>query len=111
MTSNLRRMCEALAAQGVRLILVPTANMQPFTHVARAHRSDHGGQSRRWPSPMPITAAIEGDLTYVGGSLSLPARMARCWPRRARAPALLIADLPAAIRPASATQLHDFRRI
>ncbi|EKD61747.1 MAG: Nitrilase/cyanide hydratase and apolipoprotein N-acyltransferase, partial [uncultured bacterium] len=58
----------ALAAAGVTLILVPTANMLPFTHVMTATvpamAANHG---------VAIVYAnycgVEGDLTYAGGSL------------------------------------------
>lgn len=82
----------ALAGQGVRLILCPTANMAPFTHVARvtvpAMAVNHG---------VSIVYAnysgTEGYLTYVGQSL-IADPYGEVVAQAGTGPALLVADLP-----------------
>ncbi|NUB45305.1 nitrilase [Fertoebacter nigrum] len=82
----------ALAAQGVRIILVPTANMQPYTHVVR-HTVPAMAANHAVSIVYANYCGSEGDLDYVGGSLiaaadgSIPAQAGTT-------PALLIADLP-----------------
>jgi 5-aminopentanamidase len=99
----------ALAARGVTLFLVPTANMMPFTHVVRATvpamAANHG-----------ITIAyanycgIEGDLTYVGGSL-IAGPHGEVLAQAGEGPALLIVDVPAADPARLSTQNADFRKV
>jgi predicted amidohydrolase len=100
----------ALAAQGVQLILCPTANMQPFTHVVRftvpAMAANHA-----------LTIAYanycgsEGDLDYVGGSL-IADPYGEPLVQAGQGPALLLADLPKGLDPARlSTQAIDFRKI
>ena len=100
----------ALAAQGVQLILCPTANMQPFTHVIRftvpAHAANHA---------LTIAYAnycgTEGDLTYVGGSL-IADPYGEPLAQAGLRPALLVATLPANLDPSRlATQSADYRTI
>ena len=100
----------ALAAQGVQLVLCPTANMQPFTHVVRftvrAMAANHG---------LTIAYAnycgTEGDLTYVGGSL-IADPYGEALVQAGLGPALLQADLPTALNPARlSTQASDYRKI
>ena len=100
----------ALAAQGVQLILCPTANMLPFTHVVRftvpAMAANHG---------LTIAYAnycgTEGDLTYVGGSL-IADPYGEPLVQAGQGPALLMADLPATLDPARlSTQGLDYRKI
>lgn len=100
----------ALAAQGVTLILTPTANMEPFHHVVRA--------------TVPAMAAnhavrivyanycgAEGDLTYIGGSL-IAAEDGSVVAQAGRGPALIIADLPSDLnRDLLYTQAADYRPI
>jgi 5-aminopentanamidase len=100
----------ALAAQGVSLILTPTANMEPFHHVVRA--------------TVPAMAAnhavrivyanycgTEGDLTYIGGSL-MAAEDGSVVAQAGRGPALIIADLPDTLnRDMLYTQAADYRPI
>lgn len=82
----------ALAAAGVAVLLVPTANMLPYTHVMRATvpamAANHG---------MTIVYAnycgAEGDLTYAGGSLIVGAD-GDVLAQAGMGPALLIADVP-----------------
>jgi nitrilase len=98
-----------LAGRGARLILCPTANMQPFTHVARltvpSQAVNHG---------VAIAYAnycgTEGDLTYCGGSVLVGADGA-IHARAGLAEALLIAELPDPDPGLLSTQLSDFRPV
>ncbi|MGV8988259.1 MAG: carbon-nitrogen hydrolase family protein [Cypionkella sp.] len=100
----------ALAAQGVDLILCPTANMAPFTHVAKvtvpAMAANYG---------LSIAYAnycgVEGDLTYVGLSL-IADPYGEVLAQAGTGPALLVADLPEVLDAARlSTQARDFRVI
>lgn len=99
----------ALAAQGVTLILVPTANMEPFTHVVRhtvaAMAAGHG---------VSIVYANycgqDGHLTYVGGTL-IAARDGTILAQAGTGTALLIADLPELGADALSSQALDFKAI
>ncbi len=99
----------ALAAQGATLILVPTANMHPFTHVVRhtvpAMAANHG---------VSIAYAnycgTEGDLTYVGGS-QITGPHGETLAMAGDGPALLIADLPPRDPARASTQNLDFRKV
>ena len=83
---------KALADRAVTVVLAPTANMAPFTHVIRhtvpAMAGNHG---------VSIVYAnycgTEGDLTYVGGSLIVGPH-GEILAQAGDTPALLIADLP-----------------
>jgi 5-aminopentanamidase len=81
----------ALALDGVRLVLCPTANMEPNGHVSRlvvpAHAINHG-QTLVYAN----FSGIEGDLTYGGASVIVGADgavLAQAGP----GPALLVADV------------------
>lgn len=97
----------ALAAMGVTILLVPTANMTPFTHVVRhtvpAMAANHG---------LTIVYAnycgTEGDLTYLGGSL-IAGPHGEILAQAGDGPALLVADTPAADPARLSTQAVDFR--
>jgi 5-aminopentanamidase len=99
----------SLANRGVDLILVPTANMQPFTHVVRhtvpAMAANYG-----------ITIAYanycgpEGDLTYVGGSL-IAGPHGEVLAQAGDHPALLVVDIPAHDPSRLSTQSVDFRAV
>ncbi len=99
----------ALADRGVEAILVPTANMMPFTHVVRhtvpAMAANHG---------LAIVYAnycgSEGDLTYVGGSL-IAGPHGEVLAQAGDHPALLIADVPPVDPARVSTQSLDFRKI
>ena len=99
----------ALAAMGVQAILVPTANMMPFTHVVQhtvpAMAANHG---------VAIAYAnfcgTEGDLTYVGGSL-IAGPHGEVLAQAGTHPALLIADIPPIDPARIATQGQDLRTI
>jgi nitrilase len=98
-----------LEGRGAQLILCPTANMQPFTHVAcltvPAQAVNHA---------VAIAYAnycgSEGDLTYCGGSVLVGADGA-VHARAGLAEALLIADLPDPDPSLLSTQLDDFRPV
>jgi predicted amidohydrolase len=100
---------KALADRGVTTILVPTANMMPFTHVARhtvpAMAANHG---------VTIVYAnycgVEGDLTYVGLSL-IAGPHGEVLAQAGDAPALLIADIPPRDPARLSTQSADLRVI
>ena len=100
---------KALADRGATVLLVPTANMMPFTHVVQATvpamAANHG---------VAIVYAnfcgAEGDLTYVGGSLIAGPHgevLAQAGPTAA----LLLADLPPRDPARLSTQAADLRRI
>lgn len=98
---------KALADRGVTVILAPTANMQPFTHVVRhtvpAMAANHG---------VAIVYANycgkEGDLTYVGGSL-IAGPHGEVLAQAGEHPALLIADIPPRDPARLSTQSADLR--
>ena len=96
-----------LAARGVQAILVPTANMQPFTHVIR-HTVPAMAANYGVTIAYANYCGTEGDLTYVGGSLI-------CGPHGevlAQAgdhPVLLIADIPEPDAARVSTQSTDLR--
>lgn len=96
-----------LAGRGASLILCPTANMMPFTHVARLTVP-----SQAVNHAVAIAYAnycgVEGDLTYCGGSVLVGADGA-VHARAGMAEALLIADLPVPDAALLSTQLNDFR--
>lgn len=100
----------ALADRGASLILCPTANMLPYTHVARvtvpAMAVNHA-----------VTIAYanfcgsEGDLDYAGGSV-IAGPDGEILARAGAHPALLVVDLPAAYDPARlSTQARDLRSL
>jgi 5-aminopentanamidase len=98
-----------LADKGVNLILAPTANMQPFTHVVRhtvpAMAANYG---------MTIAYAnycgSEGDLTYVGGSL-IAGPHGEVLAKAGEYPALLVVDIPAHDPLRVSTQSADFQAV
>ena len=100
----------ALAAQGVKLILCPTANMMPFTHVVRftvpAMAANHA---------VTVVYAnfcgVEGDLTYVGGSL-IADPYGEPLVQAGLGPALLVAEVPQTLDPYRlSTQGNDYRKV
>lgn len=100
---------KTLADQGVTLILAPTANMAPFTHVARhtvpAMAANHG-----------VTIAYanycgsEGDLDYVGLSL-IAGPHGEILAQAGDTPTLLIAEIPPRDPARLSTQSADARQI
>ena len=96
----------ALSARGTRLILCPTANMQPFNQVPT--NTEHTQTVNQ-----TVTVAYanhcgsEGDLTYTGGSCLVGADgviLAQAGP----GPALLVADILPTIPAQLSTQAADF---
>jgi 5-aminopentanamidase len=100
---------KALADRGATVILAPTANMAPFTHVVRhtvpAMAANHG-----------VTIAYanycgsEGDLTYVGGSL-IAGPHGEILAQAGKHPALLIAEIPPRDPARLGTQSTDLRAV
>jgi 5-aminopentanamidase len=100
---------KTLADRGVTTILVPTANMAPFTHVARhtvpAMAANHG---------VTIVYAnycgTEGDLAYVGLSL-IAGPHGEVLVQAGETPALLVADIPPRDPARLSTQSLDLRTL
>lgn len=100
---------KSIADRGASVILVPTANMAPFTHVPRvtvpAMAACHG-----------VTIAYanycgtEGDLTYVGLS-TIAGPHGEILAQAGETPALLIADLPPRDPARLSTQSADLRQL
>ena len=98
-----------LAARGVTLILVPTANMAPFTHVVQATvpaMAANYGVTIAYAN----YCGAEGDLTYVGGSL-IAGPHGEVLAQAGDHPALLVAEVPPADPARLSTQLTDFRKV
>ncbi|MES2915904.1 MAG: nitrilase-related carbon-nitrogen hydrolase [Pseudomonadota bacterium] len=99
----------ALARLGTEVILVPTANMAPYSHVVRhtvpAMAANHG---------LAIAYAnycgSERDLTYVGGSLIVGPH-GEILAQAGDHPALLIADVPETDPERLSSQARDFRAV
>jgi predicted amidohydrolase len=100
---------KSLTDRGVTLILAPTANMEPFTHVVRhtvpAMAANHG---------VTIVYAnfcgAEGDLSYVGGSL-IAGPHGEVLAQAGETPALLVADIPPRDPARLSTQSADLRAL
>jgi predicted amidohydrolase len=98
---------KSLADRGATLILVPTANMAPFTHVPRATvpamAANHG-----------VTIAYanycgaEGDLTYIGNSV-IAGPHGEILAQAGETPTLLVAELPPRDTTRLSTQSADLR--
>lgn len=98
---------KSLADRGTTLVLVPTANMAPFTHVPRATvpamAACHG-----------VTIAYanycgtEGELTYVGLS-TIAGPHGEILAQAGETPTLLVTELPARDPARLSTQSADFR--
>jgi 5-aminopentanamidase len=99
----------ALAAQGVTIILVPTANMQPFVHVAR-HTVPAMAANHAVTIVYANYCGVEGDLTYVGGSL-IAGPHGEVLAQAGAGPALLVADVPLRDAARMSTQGADFRGV
>jgi nitrilase len=100
---------KSLADRGVTLLLVPTANMAPFTHVPRATvpamAANHG---------LTIVYAnycgTEGNLAYVGLS-TIAGPHGEILAQAGETPALLVADLPPRDAARLSTQSADLRQL
>lgn len=99
----------ALAAQGVTLILVPTANMEPFSYVIR-HTIPAMAAHHAVAIAYANYCGVEGDLTYLGGSL-IAGPLGDIVAQAGQTPALLIADLPSPDPARLSTQSSDLRLI
>lgn len=82
----------ALAALGVTVILVPTANMLPFTHVVR-HTVPAMAANYGVTIAYANYCGVEGDLSYVGGTL-IAGPHGEVLAQAGDHAALLIADVP-----------------
>ena len=100
---------KSLTDRGATLILVPTANMAPFTHVPRATvpamAACHG-----------VTIAYanycgtEGDLTYVGRS-TIAGPHGEVLAQAGETPTLVVTDIPARDPARLSTQAADLRAL
>ena len=99
----------ALRDLGVTLILVPTANMAPFTHVA-AHTVPAMAANYGLSIAYANYCGVEGDLTYVGASL-IAGPHGEVLAQAGTGPALLIVDLPVVDPARLSTQSTDLRRV
>jgi len=100
---------KSLADRGATVILVPTANMAPFTHVPRA-------TVPAMAATHAVTIAYanycgtEGDLTYVGNSVIVGPH-GEILAQAGESPALLVADLPPRDPTRLSTQSADLRHL
>lgn len=99
----------ALRDLGVTLILVPTANMAPFTHVA-AHTVPAMAANYGLSIAYANYCGDEGDLAYVGASLVVGPH-GEVLAQAGTGPALLIVDLPVVDPTRLSTQIVDFRKV
>lgn len=98
-----------LAEQGVTLILVPTANMEPFHHVVR-HTVPTMAANYGVTIVYANYCGSEGDLTYVGGSLIVGPH-GEVLAQAGQDPALIIVDIPDRDPARLSTQAADYRRV
>jgi len=98
-----------LAAKGVTVILVPTANMKPFSHVPR-HTVPAMAANYGVAIAYANYCGSEGDLTYTGGS-QITGPHGEILAMAGEGPALLIADLPDRDPTRLSTQSADFRML
>jgi len=100
---------KSLADRGATLLLVPTANMAPFTHVPRA-------TVPAMAAAHAVTIAYanycgtEGDLTYVGTS-TIAGPHGEILAQAGETPTLLVTDLPPRDPARLSTQSADLRQI
>ena len=100
---------KSLADRGATLILVPTANMAPFTHVPRATVAAMAachGVSIAYAN----YCGTEGDLTYVGLS-TIAGPHGEILAQAGETPTLLITDIPPRDPARLSTQAADFRAL
>lgn len=100
---------KSLADRGVTLILVPTANMAPFSHVSRvtvpAMAANH-----RVAIAYANYCGSEGDLTYVGASV-IAGPHGEILAQAGETPTLLVAELPPRDPARLSTQASDLRQL
>ncbi|MFE3835741.1 nitrilase-related carbon-nitrogen hydrolase [Pseudogemmobacter sonorensis] len=99
----------ALAARGATLLLVPTANMQPFHHVP-AHTIPAMAANHGLAIAYANYCGSEGDLTYTGGSV-IAGPHGEILAQAGEHPALLVVDLPPRDPARLSTQGTDLRQI
>jgi predicted amidohydrolase len=100
---------KALTDRGVTLILSPTANMQPFTHVVR-HTVPAMAANHAVTIAYANFCRVEGDLTYVGGSL-IAGPHGEILAQAGEHPALLVAEVPPRNPALLSTQSADLRTL
>jgi predicted amidohydrolase len=100
---------KTLADRGVTVLLVPTANMAPFTHVAR-HTVPAMAANHAVTIVYANYCGQEGDLDYVGLSL-IAGPHGEILAQAGDTPALLIADIPPRDPARLSTQSADQRPI
>ncbi len=103
-------LCREVAQAGAELVLVPTANMLPYTHVSRVIVPAQVA-SHRLSIAYASYSGVEGDLTYAGGSLVVGPD-AEPLGSAGRGEAFIVVDLDAVglIEPGRlSTQLADYR--
>ena len=100
---------KALADQGVEIILVPTANMLPFTHVS-AHTVPAMAANHGVTIVYANFCGQDHDLAYVGGSL-IAGPHGEVLAQAGAHAALLVAEIPARRPPHLSTQSADLRLI
>ena len=99
----------ALAAQGVTVVLVPTANMAPFDHVVR-HTVPTMAANYGVTVVYANYCGSEGNLDYVGGSL-IAGPHGEVLAQAGREPALLVVDIPDRDPKRLTTQDIDYRKV
>jgi 5-aminopentanamidase len=99
----------ALAELGVRMILCPTANMQPFGHVSKLTVSALAN-AYGMTAVYANFCGTEGDLDYSGGSVIVGADAA-VLAQAGPGPALLVADVVAPDPRMLQTQVADYRAV
>ncbi len=98
-----------MAAAGVKVLLVPTANMVPFDHVVR-HTVPTMSANHGLTIVYANYCGVEGDLTYLGGSL-ITGPHGEVMAQAGTQPALLITEIPVVDPTRLSTQAQDIRRI
>lgn len=96
-----------LADQGVTLVLVPTANMEPYEHVVR-HTVTTMAANHGVTIVYANYCGREGDLSYVGGSL-IAGPHGEVLAQAGRGPSLIVADIPDRDPARLSTQGADYR--
>ena len=99
----------ALAARGVEVVLVPTANMVPFAHVPH-HTVPAMAANNGLAIAYANWCGAEGELTYTGGSL-IAGPHGEVLAQAGAGQVLLIADLPARDPARLSTLSTDFRML
>lgn len=99
----------ALAKQGVRAVLAPTANMMPYTHVNRAVVPAHAAGTKTTIVYANFCGA-EGDLTYAGHSV-IAGPHGEILAQAGDLPTLLIAQIPQPDPARAYSVADDYRKV